>query len=489
MPRAPWCGGSPLSLRRATPTLPRGLAVRNAQATTLTLAAAVFGLVVTVFVATDLIRFEYRNFAAHLVLDTADACVALLVAYLVYGRVLRNHRRQDLLLLQGVVLLGLAELGPLLIVPWLEDLRAGTIDVWLPLAIRVTGVLFLTAAALTGPAHRLSVSRRWGPVPAVVIFAFLVLVLGGLSYRLPVALDPGLSPTAADGFLDAGHPLLIAALMFSVVCFGLSAIAFTWHARRTSDQMLRWLGPACAVATFSRVNYVLFPSLYSQWLYSGDLLRTAFYLLLLVGAAREIRQHWNSQVESAVVEDRRRLARELHDGVLQELNYIRAESRWFREVDADRTDRINGACDRALDEARQAVEALGSPSDEPLGLALHRAVHQVADRHALKLDLDLDDSVTAYPDQRHALLRIVREAVSNAARHGGAGCVKVQLAHHGGSRQLLVEDDGRGFDVVQMSQQAVGFGLTSMRERADSLPGKLELESTAGRGTTIKVTW
>ena len=54
------------------------------------------------------------------------------------------------------------------------------------------------------------------------------------------------------------------------------------------DELLRWLGPACALLGFARVNYLLFPSLYSGWLYTGDLLRTAGYACLLVGAAREI---------------------------------------------------------------------------------------------------------------------------------------------------------------------------------------------------------
>ncbi len=131
--------------------------------------------------------------------------------------------------------------------------------------------------------------------------------------------------------------------MFTVVCFGLSTVAFTCQARDSHDELLRWLGPACALATFARINNVLFPSLYSNWLYSGDLLRTGFYLLLLLGAARVIREHWNAQVETAVLEDRRRLARELHDGVLQELSYIRSETRGFDHANPSRTARIHGA--------------------------------------------------------------------------------------------------------------------------------------------------
>lgn len=234
---------------------------------------------------------------------------------------------------------------------------------------------------------------------------------------------------------------------------------------------MRWLAPACAFACFACLNFLLFPSIISQWLYTGDLLRTAFYLLLLVGAAREIRQYWVAHADAAVMEDRRRLARDLHDGVVQEIGYIKFEVGPLSVVDGARSTRIMGACDRALDEARQAIEVMGSSMREPLGFALHRAVRQVAERYDIAVELDLDDTVTAASDQRHSLLRIVREAVSNAARHGKANWIHVELGRRGGERQLIISDDGIGFDVAKAGTRRTGFGLTSMRERAENLPG------------------
>ncbi len=214
---------------------------------------------------------------------------------------------------------------------------------------------------------------------------------------------------------------------------------------RTNDELLRWLGPACALGGFARVNYVLFPSLYSDWIYTGDVLRTASYVVLLVGAGREIRQHWAAQAHVAVLEDRRRLARELHDGVVQELGYIRAETYGLSAVPALQQQRILAACDRATDEARAAVDALGSSVDEPLGFVLQRAAREVAERYGGRVDVELDDAVEADPDQRHALVRIVREAVSNALRHGQASRIGVHLAQDADTRRLLVRDDGEGF--------------------------------------------
>jgi signal transduction histidine kinase len=98
--------------------------------------------------------------------------------------------------------------------------------------------------------------------------------------------------------------------------------------------------------------------------------------------------------------------------------------------------------------------------------------------------------VTADHTQRHALLRIAREAVGNAARHGHATHVKIELQRlSDGRRRLVVCDDGGGFDVAAATTKRKGFGLTSMRERSEALPGAFAIESSAASGTTIMATW
>jgi signal transduction histidine kinase len=240
------------------------------------------------------------------------------------------------------------------------------------------------------------------------------------------------------------------------------------------------------LAAFARLNYLIFPSDHPDWLYSGDVLRTGSYLLLLVAAGREISRHWAAQAEAAVAEDRRRLAREMHDGVLQELGYIRSEIKAFTVADRPRVERVLGASERALDEARQLLEALGRPEDEPLGLVLHRAVEQVAQRYGVALDLELDESIVVDRPQRHALVRIAREAVLNAIRHGKVERIRLELGRDAEGSYLRVADDGAGFDP---GERQTGFGLISMRERAVALPGTFELSSQPGRGTTVMIRW
>jgi signal transduction histidine kinase len=471
-------GGAYRRLARASARLP---------AVGLTAASWFVGLAVTALIlGTPYLVFGYRSPAMHLVLDSVDSCVALLVAYLVYGRFLRGHRLQDLLLAQGVFLLGIAGLGLTSFLGLFHDFRPETLDVWLPMAVRVVGALLVMVAALVGERGIRRGRDSWARVAPWAFVAVVVVVLWLARDRLPPALGPS-PPASAQHPVISGHPLLLAAHAVTALSFVVASLLFTARAGRRDDELLRWLGPAWGLAAFARLNYVLYPSLYSEWIYTGDLLRTGCYLLLVVGAAREIGRYWTAQARAAVLEDRRRLARELHDGVVQELGYIRALTGAMPAAPA--VPNIVASCDRALDEARAAVDALGRPSDEPLGFVIHRAARQVAERYDGQLEVDLDDSVTADVDQQHALVRITREAVSNALRHGDARRVCIRLSHDHAGHRLVVQDDGHGFDPCAMRAQSTGYGLTSMRDRAQALPGSLTIESAPGRGTKVGVVW
>jgi len=268
--------------------------------------------------------------------------------------------------------------------------------------------------------------------------------------------------------------------------FVVAAVAFSAQASKRGDTLLKWVGPACVLGAFSRLHYMLFPSIYSGWIYTGDLFRTGCYLLLLVGAAREIGRYWRAQARLAVIDDRRRLARELHDGVVQELSYIRTEAHLIAGDD-DVRHRIVDSVDRAADEARAAIDTLGSEGDQPLGLLLHSAARQVAERYGGQVVVDRDVSIDATAEQSHDLVRITREAVSNAIRHGRARNIGIGLVRDEDGRRLVVHDDGRGFD--PQASETTGYGMTSMRERAENLPGRFRVSSAPGRGTTVVIEW
>ena len=173
---------------------------------------------------------------------------------------------------------------------------------------------------------------------------------------------------------------------------------------------MRWFAAGAILAAFASLNYLFFPSLYSDWVYTGDFLRLGFYLLVLVGTGREIQTYWRRLADVAVLEERRRIARDLHDGLAQELAFIAAETRGP----------ASKAAERALDESRRAIAALTRPVDEPLHVALVQAAEEVAHRVGTQIRFEGETVSTVPGDTREALIRIVREAVTNAARHGGA---------------------------------------------------------------------
>jgi signal transduction histidine kinase len=173
-------------------------------------------------------------------------------------------------------------------------------------------------------------------------------------------------------------------------------------------------------------------------------------------------------------DERRRIARELHDGVAQELAYIVAES----------SGSLAAAAERALDESRRAIAALTRPVDEPLEVALVQAAEEVAGRVGVQLRIEVGRGAQVSPDEREALIRIVREAITNAGRHGGAENVSVELSNGNGTL-LRIADDGSGFDTRHT--RVGGFGLVSMRERTEALGGRFKLSSDAGEGTRIEV--
>jgi signal transduction histidine kinase len=108
-------------------------------------------------------------------------------------------------------------------------------------------------------------------------------------------------------------------------------------------------------------------------------------------------------------------------------------------------------------------------------------------RSGMRVRLDLQPAVDAPPAVREAFARIVREATSNAARHGRAREVEVSLSAEDGLR-LAISDDGDGFDPAAPPRRAGGgFGLTSMRERTETLGGEFSVTSSPGKGTRVEV--
>ncbi len=418
----------------------------------------------------------YSSPQLHIALETATALISFLVAYLVYGRFRERKRLDDLMLASALVLIASTSLVFSAVPHTVPAEGARNFSVWASVGGAVLGALTLALAAFA-PATRVSSPRRATVIAALCCIGGLIatasvvgLFANGVDPDIPLAL----APDAAHRPILLGHHFLLGTQIVGVLLFIAAALGFIQRGERDNDELMRWFAAGAALSAFARFNYFLFPSLYSDWVFTGDFLRLGFCLLLLAGAAREIGSYWRRLASMAILEERRRIARELHDGVAQELAYIVAES----------SGSLAAAAERALDESRRAIAALTRPVDEPLEVALVQAAEEVAGRVGVQLRIEVGRGAQVSPDEREALIRIVREAITNAGRHGGAENVSVELSNGNGTL-LRIADDGSGFDTRHT--RVGGFGLVSMRERTEALGGRFKLSSDAGEGTRIEV--
>ena len=418
----------------------------------------------------------YSSPQLHIALETATALISFLVAYLVYGRFRERKRLDDLVLASALVLIASTSLVFSAVPHTVPAEGARNFSVWASVGGAVLGALTLALAAFA-PAKRVSSPRRATVIAALCCAGALIAtasVVGLFANGVDPDIPLSLAPDAAHRPILLGHHFLLGTQIVGVLLFIAAALGFIQRGERDNDELMRWFAAGAALSAFARFNYFLFPSLYSDWVFTGDFLRLGFCLLLLAGAAREIGSYWRRLASMAILEERRRIARELHDGVAQELAYIVAES----------SGSLAAAAERALDESRRAIAALTRPVDEPLEVALVQAAEEVAGRVGVQLRIDVGKGAEVSPDEREALIRIVREAITNAGRHGGAENVSVELSNGNGTL-LRIADDGTGFDTRHT--RVGGFGLVSMRERTEALGGRFKLSSDAGEGTRIEV--
>lgn len=429
------------------------------------------------------VRFAYDLPGLQLVLETADGLIGAVVAYLVFGRMRASRSTSDLLL---VIALGLSAVANLFfgVAPaFLPDSRMAHVGVWAPALTRAVGAVLFAAAPWW---HRRPVQGVTGTRIALIVLGMSAAVGGMVFFAapwLPAGVDATVS--ADDSFhpVLVSHPVVVALQTVGLVGFVVGAAGYSRLALRTRDDFLSFVAAGLTLGAFARVHYLVFPSLYSRWVYTGDILRLAFWLVLLLGAAREVRAYWNRLADAAVLNERRRIARDLHDGVAQELAFIVGKASYLRAKPDTELERIAGAAERALHESRRAITLLGQTPDQPLPLLLARAAEDVAQRHNVQVRHS-GAGFTVSWQEREALVRIVREAVNNAVRHGQARRVSVEL-EHAPERLLRIRDDGVGFRVADVG--AGGYGLTSMTERAEGLGGRFKLRSTLGGGTEVEV--
>jgi signal transduction histidine kinase len=201
---------------------------------------------------------------------------------------------------------------------------------------------------------------------------------------------------------------------------------------------------------------------------------------------------------AVVLAERERLAREIHDTLLQGMLGVALQLHGVSEtLDASQSD-TRERCERARDylehyirETRQSICDLRSPALEALDLAtaLRKTATNMAESGGVRVSLQVVGKPRSFGAERERhVLRIGQEAITNAVRHASASEVRVHLWYEPSTLLLRVVDDGRGFDPDEASH-ATGthWGLISMQERAAQAGALLELTSQPGSGTVIEL--
>jgi signal transduction histidine kinase len=212
-------------------------------------------------------------------------------------------------------------------------------------------------------------------------------------------------------------------------------------------------------------------------------------------AIENARLHERSR-ELSIVEERNRLARELHDSVTQQLFGVVLAAQSAGELLArgeaaagEELERVQALARGAMDELRSVVFELRPASLEAEGLAQVLRKHVDVLRRVTGRAIEL--RVAAPPPLRAEVagqvFRIAQEALQNALRHADAARIEVRLEEGGGRLLLTVADDGRGFDPDAPVLRSRRLGLTSMEERAIELGGRLGVVSRPGEGTTVRL--
>lgn len=193
--------------------------------------------------------------------------------------------------------------------------------------------------------------------------------------------------------------------------------------------------------------------------------------------------------------ERRRLARELHDGVNQTLSSACFRLRVIEETGADSASlaQTRELVDRAIRDLRRICRNLGSSVVEDLGLgaAVARLLRDFEERTGTKVDFSGGRFPRRFePEMGSSLYRIAQEGLANVERHARASKVSLRLWREGSQVGLTLKDDGVGFDtrrIRPLGDSQAGFGLKNVRERVEALGGEVGFASEPGKGTELRV--
>ena len=198
----------------------------------------------------------------------------------------------------------------------------------------------------------------------------------------------------------------------------------------------------------------------------------------------------------AVIEERERISKELHDGLAQVLSYVITKSQATRQL----LRKMTLATDYLIELENIAQEVYTDTREDILGLrtaisgdrnmvsALREYLARFSQMHGIKTTLDVGDRIipTLSPQVELQAIRIVQEALSNVRKHAEASCVSVKIEASDSEVTIVIEDDGKGFNIDELGQGDWSkFGIRTIKERAESIHSRLDIASAPESGTRV----
>lgn len=440
---------------------------------------ALFGLGALALAAPVLLRGTAVTAPAlRAALETMLTLFALAAAWLLRVQFASSRRLRDLQLLAAALVLGFINFADYA-VPAALDLHNASYYAIAQLWGKVfVGAMFAWAAF--APSEWLIVRRRH---PVLITTG---LILGGITTAgLGALLVAG---RASGQRLDAtvGHPLLVMLVVAGAALLADAAVGFVRRQRIEADRVAGLLAAAMILLAGAAFSNLLPGSLVAGRIGAGEVLRTFAFALILAAAVIRERQVQARMSKATALAERRRVARDLHDGIAQDLAFIAAHGpRFVQELGDDHP--IVVAARRALAISRSTISDLSDDDGATAHESLQALAQELAERFGISIavNAELDRELGAH--EREHVTRIAREAIANAARHGGAQNVIVSLRHADTGIALRVIDDGRGIAGADLGPTPEGFGLRSMRERAASLGGELNVHQPRRGGTELEI--
>jgi signal transduction histidine kinase len=304
-------------------------------------------------------------------------------------------------------------------------------------------------------------------------------LLGVVYVQVPATAKLGEEPTWRDALaprLGVGLLVLAAAVPVGIV-FGLLST------RRLVGRLRRLAATTVAVADGDYRHRVPVSGGDEVAQLEGNLNRMAERLDAAMATQRQL----------AEAGERARIARELHDAVSQDLFSLRLLAGGLRKALPagsplrPQVETMEQTATATMHEMQALLLELRPVALEDAGLipALEELCRAYRDRLGIAVDAELDP-VQLAPPVEHAVLRVVQEALANAVKHARPDRIRLRLGHQDGQVAVTVADDGGGFDPA-MAEQHHGLGLGLMRERVAELGGTFQLDSTPGRGTSVRI--